>query len=172
MSTSGVEKVLYSFAGGTDGSYPNAGLTEVDGAMYGTTSPFICCSSGAGWGTVFRVSTRGEEKVLHRFGHASDGSQPIAGLISVNGMLYGTTETGGSSACGKYPGGCGTVYSISTAGTEKVLHVFTGAADGSYPVAGLTYARGQLYGTTALGGSSRCAKAGCGTVFALPLPRQ
>ena len=29
----------YSFAGGTDGSYPNAGLTAVNGTMYGTFSP-------------------------------------------------------------------------------------------------------------------------------------
>ncbi|MGA8098847.1 MAG: choice-of-anchor tandem repeat GloVer-containing protein [Candidatus Cybelea sp.] len=169
ISTSGAEKVLYSFAGGTDGSYPNAGLTEVNGTMYGTTSPDICCSSGTGWGTVYRVSTTGEEKVLHHFGRRLDGSQPIAGLINVKGALYGTTETGGSSGCSKYPVGCGTVYSISTTGTEKVLHIFPSATDGWFPLAGLTYLSGKLYGTTAFGGSSHCAKAGCGTVFALSI---
>ncbi|HEY2476136.1 MAG TPA: choice-of-anchor tandem repeat GloVer-containing protein [Candidatus Cybelea sp.] len=167
ISTKGVEKVLYSFAGGSDGSYPNAGLTNVNGTLYGTTSPFICCSGGAGWGTVYRVSTSGDEKVLHHFGHGLDGSQPVAGLIDVKGTLYGTTESGGSgSACGKYPGGCGTVYSISTTGTEKVLHSFSGGSDGWFPSAGLTYVRGKFYGTTVLGGSSHC-DSGCGTVFAL-----
>ncbi len=167
ISTSGAEKVLYSFAGGTDGSYPNAGLTAVNGTMYGTISPDI--SSGTGGGTVYRVSTTGEEKVLHHFGRRLDGSQPVAGLINVKGTLYGTTKTGGSSGCGKYPGGCGTVYSISTTGNEKVLHIFPSATDGWFPLAGLTYVRGQLYGTTAFGGSSHCAKAGCGTVFALSI---
>jgi uncharacterized repeat protein (TIGR03803 family) len=173
ISTSGVEKVIYSFAGGSDGSFPNAGLTALDGVMYGTTSPFLCCSRGTGWGTVYRVSTRGEEKVLHRFGHGSDGAQPIAGLTNVKGTLYGTTKRGGSgSGCGKesggYPGGCGTVFSITTAGTESVLHSFDGA-DGELPQADLTYVNGTLYGTAGAGGRPKCGgyHSGCGTVFAL-----
>lgn len=169
ISTSGVERVLYSFAGGSDGANPNAGLTEANGMMYGATSPFIGCGSGGGCGTVYRVSITGKEKVLHHFGHGSDGSQPIAGLINVNGTLYGTTKTGGSGVCGKYPRGCGTVYSISTRGTETVLHSFSGGAGGELPQAGLVYVNHTLYGTTGAGGRSRCGSygAGCGTVFAL-----
>jgi len=168
ISTSGVEKVIYRFAGGSDGANPNAGLTVVNGIMYSTTSPFIGCGSGGGCGTVYQISTTGKEKVLHQFGLGSDGSQPIAGLINVNGKLYGTTQTGGLiSECGKYPGGCGTVYSVTTGGTEKVLHSFAGSSDGAYPLAGLTYAGGRPYGTTASGGTSGCGGAGCGTVFTL-----
>lgn len=168
ISPSGVEKVLYSFAGGSDGSYPNAGLTEVKGTMYGTTSPSIGCGSGAGCGTVYRVSTTGKEKVLHYFGRGADGSQPIAGLIYVKGVLYGTTESGGSaSGCGTHPSGCGTVYSITTTGSERVLHSFSGGSDGWFPLSGLTYLSGRLYGTTTLGGSGCGSKGGCGTVFTL-----
>jgi uncharacterized repeat protein (TIGR03803 family) len=39
IATSGIEKVLYSFGGsGDDGSEPNAGLINVKGTLYGTTS--------------------------------------------------------------------------------------------------------------------------------------
>lgn len=168
ISTSGVEKVLYSFAGGSDGSFPNAGLTAVNGMMYGTTSPFLCCSRMTGFGTVYGINISGEEKVLHHFGHGSDGSQPRAGLINVKGTLYGTTTSGGSaSGCGTHPSGCGTIFSITTTGGERVLHSFSGGSDGRFPLAGLTYLSGKLYGTTASGGSGCGSKGGCGTVFAL-----
>ena len=174
ITTGGDEKVLYSFAGGSDGSFPNAGLTAVNGVMYGTTSPFICCSHKTGWGTVYSVTTSGKEHVLHHFGHGSDGAQPTTELISVKGILYGTTRRGGSgSACGTgsggYPGGCGTIFSITTAGAEKVLHSFTGGTEGEIPGA-LVYAGGMLLGTAG-GGRQGCGSysSGCGTVFALSL---
>jgi uncharacterized repeat protein (TIGR03803 family) len=54
----------------------------------------------------------------------------------------------------------------SAAPTETVLHVFTGGSDGGVPWSGLIAdSKGNLYGTTALGGAS-----GCGTVFKLTPP--
>ena len=47
-------------------------------------------------GTVFSITTGGTEKVLHSFGKGTDGSNPYAGLIDVNGTLYGTTVYGGA----------------------------------------------------------------------------
>jgi hypothetical protein len=38
------------------------------------------------------MSLSGSEKVLHSFGYGSDGATPLAGLIDVNGTLYGTTS--------------------------------------------------------------------------------
>jgi uncharacterized repeat protein (TIGR03803 family) len=111
------------------------------------------CSNGCG--TVFSVTKGGSEKVLHRFSFGSgDGALPSAGLIDVNGTLYGTTEEGGTY-------GAGTVFSISTSGAENVLHSFGGALAGGFPGAGLVDV-GTLYGTTESGGTS-----GKGTVFAL-----
>ena len=44
---------------------------------------------------------------------------------------------------------CGTVFSITTDGTEKVLYSFAGGSrDGSSPVAPLLNVKGTLYGTT------------------------
>ena len=53
--------------------------------------------------------------------------------------------------------------------TETVLYNFAGAAtDGATPAAGLiTDSSGNLYGTTAEGGSSSSCLGGCGTVFEL-----
>lgn len=52
-----------------------------------------------------------------------------------------------------------------SAQTEKILYSFTGGADGGSPTAGLVSdGRGNLYGTTSIGGSTTCE---CGTVFEL-----
>jgi uncharacterized repeat protein (TIGR03803 family) len=156
ISTTGSENVLYSFRGGSDGAQPYAGLINVKGTLYGAT--FAGGSSDNG--TVYSISTTGVEKVLYRFRGSPDGAHPQGGLVVVNGTLYGTTYQGGSGAS---PGN-GTVYSVSVAGKEKVLHRFTGGSDGVYPTAGMINVKGTLYGTTSLGGSS-CGIDGCGTVY-------
>jgi uncharacterized repeat protein (TIGR03803 family) len=97
--------------------------------------------------------------VLHSFGNGADGAFPFAGLINVNGTLYGTTAGGGGTDCHS---GCGTVFGITTAGTEKVLHSFGIGSDGVAPSAGLIDAKGTRYGTTYLGGAH-----GAASVFAL-----
>ncbi|MGB6517997.1 MAG: choice-of-anchor tandem repeat GloVer-containing protein, partial [Candidatus Cybelea sp.] len=100
----------------TDGGLPYSGLIQVDGTLYGTT--FM--GGRYGYGTVYNVSTTGEEKVLHSFRGGADGEFPEAGLINVKGSLYGTTSTGGGPSCAGY--GCGTVYSVTMSGSETVLH--------------------------------------------------
>jgi uncharacterized repeat protein (TIGR03803 family) len=102
ISTSGAEKVLYSFQGKTDGAYPEAGLLAVKGVLYGTTSGGGANDSG----TVFSIAASGTESVLHSFGQGNDGSDPLAKLIDVNGTLYGTTSAGGTY-------GDGTVFALT-----------------------------------------------------------
>jgi uncharacterized repeat protein (TIGR03803 family) len=159
MSTTGTEKVLYSFQGGSDGANPSASLLAVKGVLYGTTEH----DGGVdGPGTVFKISTSGIEKVLHSFGHFPDGSHPLSSLIDVKGTLYGTTYQGGDdSSCYS----CGTVYSISTSGKEKVLHNFEAYADGIAPFANLIDVKGTLYGTTQAGIGQTGSNLGFGTVF-------
>jgi uncharacterized repeat protein (TIGR03803 family) len=98
------------------------------------------------------------EIVLHSFGASGDGVQPVAKLLNVNGVLYGTTYAGGDPRCRIF--GCGTIFKITTAGAETVLHSFDGQPHGQYPEAGLTNVNGLLYGTTNQGGVSDI-----GTVF-------
>jgi uncharacterized repeat protein (TIGR03803 family) len=152
--TTGAETVVYSFAGGTDGADPFAGLIDVKGTLYGTTA------NGGGtynYGTVFSLDpATGAETVLHSFGGGTDGGIPVASLIDVKGTLYGTTKVGGTV-------GAGTVFSLDLAtGVETVLHSFAGGSDGTYPVAGLIDVKGTLYGTTEIEGTN-----GFGTAFSL-----
>jgi uncharacterized repeat protein (TIGR03803 family) len=155
VTASGVETVLHSFVGGTDGQYPSASLAQdTAGNLYGTTT-----SGGtSGNGAVFMLTPTGTEAILHSFTGVPDGSAPSAGLVAdVAGNFYGTTVSGGAF-------GQGTVYKITPAGTESVLHSFAGPpTDGSAPSAALTIdSAGNLYGTTLNGGSS-----GLGMAFEL-----
>lgn len=156
ITPSGAETVLHSFARSGDGSKPVAGLVSMQGTLYGTTPN----GGKYGDGTVYSITPSGLETVLHSFGGQSgDGASPLAALVSVNGILYGTTPNGGVH-------GDGTVYSITPSGTEHVLHDFGGAGDGKYPSEGRLYVKGKLYGLTTDGGTGSCHQ-GCGTVFAL-----
>ncbi|MGC1335938.1 MAG: choice-of-anchor tandem repeat GloVer-containing protein, partial [Candidatus Cybelea sp.] len=92
---------------------------------------------------------------LHNFKGIPDGEYPYAGLINVNGTLYGTTYFGGA-----YDDG--TVFSITASGKVTVLHSFGMTGDGEYPIAGLIDVGATLYGTTPAGGANDG-----GTVFAL-----
>jgi uncharacterized repeat protein (TIGR03803 family) len=155
ITTAGTEKVLQSFCHGYDGAQPLAGLINVKGVLYGTTS-----SGGThDWGTIFSVTPSGAETVLHNFSGKRDGGDPTGALIDVGGKLYGTTRGGGAD---KVRSGKGTVFTITTGGTEKVLHRFSGTPDGERPYADLVSVGGRLYGTTAFGGAY-----GDGTVFTI-----
>jgi uncharacterized repeat protein (TIGR03803 family) len=102
-------------------------------------------------------------KLLYSFKGEPDGASPLAGLIAVHGKLYGTTLNGSKNYCSASCGsngcylGCGTVFSIDPAGTERVVYNFNGnfsdAQDGSWPFAGLTELHGKLYGVTSGGGT-------------------
>lgn len=163
LSTNGY-KSLYSFKGGTDGAVPYAPLLDVNGILYGTTQQGGTSTAcyGSGCGTVFSIMTSGRERVLYSFKGGKDGSSPEASLIDVNGVLYGTTYSGGGARCYK-KAGCGTVFAVTTSGKETVLHRFTGGLrDGAYSWAHLIDVKGTLYGTTAYGGASDD-----GTVFTM-----
>jgi uncharacterized repeat protein (TIGR03803 family) len=157
------EKVLYSFEGSTvnDGTLPLAGLViDSSGNLYGTASGGGAFNAGI----VFElVNSNGSytEKVLHSFASGGDGQGPQAGLVmDSHGNLFGTTVVGGASDSGA-------VFElVNSSGnyTETVVHSFTDAnGDGGFPYANLIVdSKGNLYGTTSLGGASNV-----GTVFEL-----
>jgi uncharacterized repeat protein (TIGR03803 family) len=99
--------------------------------------------------------------------NCTDGFWPYAGLLTdKQGNYYGTTGAGGIPTCRLY--GCGTVFKLAPDGTETVLHAFSAEYDGSGPYGGLIAdSSGNLFGTTATGGSEGCGGIdyGCGTVF-------
>ena len=101
---SGSEMVIYSFCSQencADGAYPEAGLIDVKGILYGTTYRGGAYAAG----TVYALDPRaGTEKVLYAFcarQNCTDGEYPGFGsLIDLNGTLYGTTLDGGDAAGG------------------------------------------------------------------------
>jgi uncharacterized repeat protein (TIGR03803 family) len=160
LDSAGNETVLHSFAGGSDGASPSAGVVrDTAGNLYGATP------NGGGpsnSGTVFKVDTTGNETVLHGFGGGAGGSLPDRGMIrDAAGNVYGTTDLGGDHTCGN-GSGCGVVFKLNATGKETVLHTFTSADTAGNPVSSLVRdAAGNLFGTTFHGGI------GVGTVFEL-----
>ena len=135
--------VLYSFKY-HHGARPYAGLIRKNGSLYGTTH----IGGVYKFGTVFKLTPDGKEKVLYSFTGGADGRWPHGVLLRDSvGNLYGTTVGGGAS-------GGGVVFKLDTTGAETVLYSFTGGADGGISDAGLVRdSAGNLYGTTEAGGT-------------------
>ena len=148
VDTSGHETVLYTFTGGADGGFPLGGvIRDSKGNLYGTTNGG---GGASGAGVVFKVDTSNNETVLYTFTGGADGGFPLWVVLARDsaGNLYGTTAGGGTS-------GAGVVFKVNAAGQETVLHSFTGGADGGTPYAGVILGpKGNLYGTTTVGGQT------------------
>ncbi len=160
LNESGEETVLHKFTGPPDGYFPESLLVEDPaGDIYGTT--YIGGTNGAG--TVFKLDAAGNYTTLYDFTGGTDGCGPDPGVILDSaGNLYGVAG-GGAGGCNGY----GVVFKVDASGNETVLHTFEGA-DGSGPDSVLLFdSQGNLYGTTANGGSSEVCDGGCGTVFKL-----
>ncbi len=151
--------VLYSFGvNEANGLHPAGPLVQgSDGALFGTTT------NGGNWGvgTVFRLSRDGSDfRVLYHFSLiGGDGRNPGAGLLAgSDGLLYGTTQNGGSK-------NCGTIFRLGLDGSayEIVHELLTSPDEGATPRSVLLEGSdGALYGTTYWGGSAQR-----GTVFKL-----
>ena len=114
MTPSGVTSPLARFCDGTDcpnGNSLEGGVIQAsDGNFYGTAE----LHGPAGGGTVFKLTPSGTVTVLHSFcsqPSCADGANPMGLVQGTNGILYGTTFSGGESGVDCIE--CGTVYSIS-----------------------------------------------------------
>jgi uncharacterized repeat protein (TIGR03803 family) len=149
--------VLASFNGqgaGTNGDDPVAGLAiDSSGNLFGVAE-----KGGAnGDGTIVEL-VKGSSTLttLYSFTGGTDGQDPVGGLIvDTSGNLYGTTFAGGANNVGavfELPKGAGTVTTLAS----------FNSTDGDEPEADLVRdSSGNLYGTTAQGGSPK----GDGTIF-------
>lgn len=157
------ENIVYDFLYGDDGYQPVGTLVfDSAGNAYGTA----WLGGGASDdGIVFEMIPSADgtwtEQILHAFSGSPDGARPFSGLtLDQAGNLYGTTEGGGATC------GCGTVFEMSPASgggwTESIVHNFqVTTSDGRFPMGNVILgSRGQLYGTTNLGGQKRA-----GTVY-------
>ena len=118
------ESVLYSFAGGNDGSVPYSGVIfDAAGNLYGTTT----LGGAHSVGTVYELApsqSGWSETILYAFDGRDHSFTPYGGVIfDGQGNLYGT-------ACGG-PNGAGTVYELvpSSGGwTYNLVAGFSGYA--------------------------------------------
>jgi hypothetical protein len=185
-------EVLYSFKGGSDGSGPNGVTLAKNGVLYGTTytGGRNTCGNGYLCGTVYELipSTGGvwTKTVIHSF-NGADGALPSVPLViqsvpgpslvlGANGVLYGTTDNGGSYDTNAQGVG-GTVFeltpptTVGQAWTETVLYSFQNKIQAPHaPNGGLVLdSEGSIYGTTFTSEDTRGANLG-GTVFKLVPP--
>jgi uncharacterized repeat protein (TIGR03803 family) len=148
--------VIKTFSG-SDGAYPEARLLEAsDHLLYGS-------ASGGGTndnGVLFRISKDGSGFELLQTFSGTNGANPEANLFEASdGMLYGTTYSGGAS-------NLGTVFRLNKDGSNfTVLLSFIShlQTNGFGPLGGLVEGtNGRLYGTTSAGLSNSF-----GTIFSL-----
>ena len=146
-----------------DARSPWAELLEAsDGVLYGTTSQ---SEGDYAPGTIFALNKDGSGfRVLRQFMGlpSNDAARPLGALLEgADGMLYGTSQVGGTN-------NNGSVFKLNKDGTGyQLLHSFVGpGGDALEPYAGLVASPdGTLYGTTYYGGTN--AWPGYGTVFAV-----
>ena len=111
---------------------------------------------------------------FHKFsgGSAGDGDEPTVLIQAQDGNFYGITSYGGnSSGCTNDQGnstGCGTIFRISSSGTETVLYKFPGAVGGTsanqyggIPSSLVQGPDGNIYGTTIVGGLAQTPTLSC-----------
>jgi uncharacterized repeat protein (TIGR03803 family) len=162
------EKILYSFSGGATDGYGPMGEVARDAAghLYGTTY----LGGKFDGGTVFELTPKSAgmwtEKILYSFHPGAEGYYPRGRLaLDAKGNLYGATFFGGPND------GSGTVFELVKSGnswTKKTIYSPGATGGPSFFYAGVILdAKGDLYGTSALGGQSQGQSCSCGTVFRL-----
>jgi uncharacterized repeat protein (TIGR03803 family) len=138
--------LLHAFGGADgDGQNPNAGLVlDASNNAYGTTQ----YGGTNGSGTVFKVTSDGNETVEYSFDGGASGAYANGGLIQdAEGNLYGTAYQGGTY-------NFGTIFKITAVGQFTVLYSFPGGVSGANPYADLTLdQQGSIFGVTATGGA-------------------
>jgi uncharacterized repeat protein (TIGR03803 family) len=136
MTPAGKLTVLHNMTYATDGANPWSGLVQAtDGNLYGANANGGAVSTNcpAGCGTVFKITSNGNFSKLHDF-DLTTGQNPYTILYQhTNGILYGTTASGGTGsgdpACGE--GNCGVLYSENIGAPPFVNMVTTSGKVGA-----------------------------------------
>ncbi len=142
-------RVLTSLGPGSPAAYPRSGLfRESDGQLFGVTygGGDTTCQCG----TVYKLDTGGTPILLHKFRGGADGAYPASQLITIDGVLYGTTSYNGVDNV------FGVLFKITQEGQEyTVVHQFLqGAPEGIIPNDLTRDAAGNIYGSTSFGGAT------------------
>ena len=157
VGTTWTYSVIYSFAGGANGTGGDSLVLDKAGNLYGTGGT----ADQKYGGIVFKLTPDNgtwTESVLHTFGTPGDVIHPIAVTLDSAGNLYGATLSDGVSSDG-------IVYKLTPSPngpwTETTLYTFPLNSNGPYPDAPLIWnaAQTSLFSTAVASGSS------AGTVY-------
>ncbi len=148
---------LFDFSNSEFGEYPNTGIIFTGSAIIGTTSGSGTAGDFDNSGTIwsfqpdFGVGFSVFENIYGFASNSTLGFQPVNGVTSYNGLLYGATQVGGGSGFNQ----CGSLFSFNVnSHTPTVLHTFACGTDGGYPDGQPKfYSDGNFYGTTLENGS-------------------
>jgi uncharacterized repeat protein (TIGR03803 family) len=116
LDSSGNETVIHKFFGGGGGSFPQIGLLDVGGTLYGTAGGGgnLDCNPPGGCGVLYQIGKTGVYTVLHRFtGIPGDGAvvNTFGRLtLGTDGSIYGATWYGGTSCADEFYLGCGVIF--------------------------------------------------------------
>ena len=144
---SGQDTTLINF-NGSNGALPqinNSVMMASDGNLYGTTAEGGTNNEGI----LFRYTPATfKDTVLLNFNSPVSGASPYGNVMQAsNGMLYGSTISGGSNSLG-------VVYRYNPLTYQDTIIYNANAAKGSLVYGNLVQAgNGKLYGTTAAGGA-------------------
>jgi uncharacterized repeat protein (TIGR03803 family) len=162
-ATAASDTVILDFPeSGAKGLNPTSKLVDVSGRLYGTTPRGGVCYA---CGVVFELTAKAggvwKYHLLYALKSSGDAQNPVGNIVfDAAGNLYSAASAGGAN-------NLGAVFALTLGAngkwTERLIHSFGAAADGSLPAAGVTIdAAGNLYGTTSAGGAN-----GYGTVYKL-----
>jgi uncharacterized repeat protein (TIGR03803 family) len=168
-----IASLMYGFGAGSDGSSPRINLSaDSAGNLYGTTyagGTGLCgYSYVTGCGTVFELyppKAAGDpwtESVLYSFQGGADGMGPNEAIVDSSGVLFGTTQSGGSA-------GLGTAFELEPPGAPGgtwTLSVLRNFGNGTNPLPAMAVdGNGALYYATYSGGAN-----GAGVIYQLTPP--
>jgi uncharacterized repeat protein (TIGR03803 family) len=168
-TTNGGIATFSSFGGPVAGYQPSQGVTlGPDGNFYGTTHNGGTNNNNLG--TAYQITPAGAIATLVSF-NSTNGAYPATSLtLGSDGVLYGSTQNGGTNGPNDYFGG--TLFRLTTNGAFTPLYSFAGPSNtnytnalGSQPMSALTQAPdGSFYGTTSEYGPNSS-----GTIFKLTI---
>jgi uncharacterized repeat protein (TIGR03803 family) len=154
ISTAGIFKEIYGFAGST-GQNPCTGVIQAkNGNLYGATNQ----GAANNFGSIYKLTTAGVFTDLHDFNNTTDAScgdnvgRTTVNLLQVtDGNFYGVNGING-------PNGAGSIYKLTSANVFTAFLFPNPPVDGNGPLSTLIQnTNGLVYGTTASGGPTSCS---------------